>query len=266
MAGRAVQAGSPGDLAAQSQPADELRGAAGGVTRGHARALADHGVEIDVASAARAQGVDGVDVGCRMDRLQHAPVRPAGDWRRSIPSQSWRSSSAVIAVMRAGCSGWPPVSCSSEEGCSKITGGMSAVPYCSLEPLQTQVAVVGAGAAGLYTALCAARAGGAGDAHLGHPAGRVLQLLGPGRTGRRRGRRRQRASAPRRHAQGGARRRAPLGCARCSAPRRRRRSRTSRASACALTPTATAISRSASRAATARGGSCTRGARRPGVG
>ncbi|MEA2144961.1 MAG: L-aspartate oxidase [Solirubrobacteraceae bacterium] len=37
---------------------------------------------------------------------------------------------------------------------------MSAVPYCSLEPLQTQVAVVGAGAAGLYTALCAARAGG----------------------------------------------------------------------------------------------------------
>ena len=84
----------------------------------------------------------------------------AGDWRRSIPSQSWRASSAAIAVMRAGCSGWPPVSCSSEEGCSKITGGMSAVPYCSLEPLQTQVAVVGAGAAGLYTALCAARAGG----------------------------------------------------------------------------------------------------------
>lgn len=34
-----------------------------------------------------------------------------------------------------------------------------ALPYLPLDPLETQVAVVGAGAAGLYTALCAARDG-----------------------------------------------------------------------------------------------------------
>jgi L-aspartate oxidase len=37
--------------------------------------------------------------------------------------------------------------------------GPSRVPYLPVEPLETQVAVVGAGAAGLYTALCAARDG-----------------------------------------------------------------------------------------------------------
>src|SRR5437588_9042764 len=38
---------------------------------------------------------------------------------------------------------------------------MSRVPYWPLDVLETQVAVVGAGAAGLYTALCAAREGAA---------------------------------------------------------------------------------------------------------
>src|ERR1700736_1544049 len=35
------------------------------------------------------------------------------------------------------------------------------VPYLPLQPLESQVAVIGAGAAGLYTALCAARQGAA---------------------------------------------------------------------------------------------------------
>src|SRR5579871_4961469 len=61
--------------------------------------------------------------------------------------------------MRAGCSGCPPVSCSSEDGCSRNTAGMSAVPYWSLAVRESQVVVVGAGAAGLYTSLRAARAG-----------------------------------------------------------------------------------------------------------
>src|SRR5436309_3178452 len=40
-----------------------------------------------------------------------------------------------------------------------IPAAFPQVPYWSLEVTETQVAVVGAGAAGLYTALCAARAG-----------------------------------------------------------------------------------------------------------
>src|ERR1700760_413405 len=36
---------------------------------------------------------------------------------------------------------------------------MTGVPYCALPPLETHVAVVGAGASGLYSALCAARTG-----------------------------------------------------------------------------------------------------------
>ena len=49
--------------------------------------------------------------------------------------------------------------------------------------LPTQVTVVGAGAAGLYTALCARPRGRARDAGLGDAAGRVLELVGAGRAG-----------------------------------------------------------------------------------
>ena len=54
------------------------------------------------------------------------------------------------------------MSCSSEEGCARNTGAAAiAVPYLSLQALRsTEVVVVGAGAAGLYTALTAAREGG----------------------------------------------------------------------------------------------------------
>src|SRR5450755_265842 len=80
---------------------------------------------------------------------------------RSYPSQPRRSSSRVIAVMRAGCSGCSPVWWFMDDGCSRNTGAcaISAVPYLSLEDAETQVAVVGAGAGGMYTALCAARDG-----------------------------------------------------------------------------------------------------------
>src|SRR5664279_5533714 len=66
-----------------------------------------------------------------------------------------------MATMRAGCSGWWPVSCSSEEGCSSNTGAAAMGQYRTgqVQRIETQVAVVGAGAAGLYTALCAARSG-----------------------------------------------------------------------------------------------------------
>lgn len=42
---------------------------------------------------------------------------------------------------------------------SQVHAGHSRVPYLPLDPLETQVAVVGGGAAGLYTAICAAREG-----------------------------------------------------------------------------------------------------------
>ena len=74
----------------------------------------------------------------------------------------------------------------SDEGCSSHTGADAiGVRYRSTcELLRTQVTVVGAGAAGLYTALCAARQGARVSLGLGHAAGRVLELVGPGRAGR----------------------------------------------------------------------------------
>ncbi len=84
-------------------------------------------------------------------------------------------------------------------------GGHRRVPYLPVSAQQTEVAVVGAGAAGLYTALCVARAGRRGHAHLGRPAGRRLQLLGAGRARRRARRRRHPRPPPRRHHHGRAR-------------------------------------------------------------
>src|SRR5689334_25399850 len=63
--------------------------------------------------------------------------------------------------MRAACSGCEPVSCSTELGCSSRTDAIaSTVPLALRETTDSpRLAVVGAGAAGLYTALCAAREG-----------------------------------------------------------------------------------------------------------
>lgn len=56
------------------------------------------------------------------------------------------------------------MSCSSDEGWARNTGAAAIGQYRTgeVQRIETQVAVVGAGAAGLYTALCAARAGGPG--------------------------------------------------------------------------------------------------------
>src|SRR3954463_15370850 len=64
--------------------------------------------------------------------------------------------------MRSLRSGWPgPVSCSSDDGWRKRTGTRAGtVPAVSAsDPLRVDVAVVGAGAAGLYAALTAASEG-----------------------------------------------------------------------------------------------------------
>ena len=68
------------------------------------------------------------------------------------------------------------------------------------------VVVVGAGAAGLYAALCAAREGARVRARLGHAARADGQLLGAGRARRGARRRRQLRAAPRGHRARGARR------------------------------------------------------------
>ena len=81
-------------------------------------------------------------------------------------------------------------------------GGHRRVPYLHVSASQTEVAVVGAGAAGLYTALERRPAGRTRHARLRDPAGRLLQLLGSGRPGRGAVRRRQSRAPPRRHARG----------------------------------------------------------------
>src|SRR5437764_10415456 len=81
---------------------------------------------------------------------------------RSNPSQSRAESSRSMAAMRAARSGCAPVSCRMEDGCSSHTGADAIGGTVSghVQVLAaTNVTVVGAGAAGLYTALCAAREG-----------------------------------------------------------------------------------------------------------
>src|SRR5690349_11518835 len=63
--------------------------------------------------------------------------------------------------MRSTRSGCEPVSWSWEDGCRKRTGATVQVPYPRMprERVEAEIAVVGAGAAGLYAALTAARDG-----------------------------------------------------------------------------------------------------------
>ncbi len=88
----------------------------------------------------------------------------AGDSVTSQSRSAWRTA-AITASMRAGCSGCGPVSCSSDEGWWRKTGRptrgyriptIGAVDHSST---RADLVVVGAGAAGLYCALCAAREG-----------------------------------------------------------------------------------------------------------
>ena len=145
-------------------------------------------------------------------RRTPAGARPAAarsvDRRRLAHARSRASraaaSSASIARMRSGRSGCGPVSCSSDDGWRKKSGAATPVRYSPRvtapppTPLRADVAVVGAGAAGLYAALIAAARGRAGGARVALAAARSRrQLLGAGRDRRRAGRRRlARAATP----------------------------------------------------------------------
>src|SRR5947209_19254295 len=65
-----------------------------------------------------------------------------------------------MATIRAARSGCGPMSWRSEEPCIKRTGGATRLPYPATMPVhRADVAVVGAGAAGLFAAVMAAEAG-----------------------------------------------------------------------------------------------------------
>src|SRR4029079_17078864 len=85
------------------------------------------------------------------------------DSRTSHPSQSRDSSSCSIAVIRAARSGCEPVAWRSDDGWRSSSGraidGYGTPRMNDAPLLQADVAVVGAGGAGLYAAL---RASGAG--------------------------------------------------------------------------------------------------------
>src|SRR6266540_3741271 len=86
----------------------------------------------------------------------------AGDSRTSQCSQSRADSTCSIASIRATRSGCTPVSCSSDDGWRSRSGEAISLPYPRMtEPgrIDADLAVVGAGAAGLYAALTGARSG-----------------------------------------------------------------------------------------------------------
>src|SRR5215217_4068768 len=90
----------------------------------------------------------------------------AGDSRTSQPSQSCASSARSTATMRSARSGWAPVSCSRDEGWRSMSGAGGRtgtwVRYPRMadpERIEADLAVVGAGAAGLYAAYTGAQRG-----------------------------------------------------------------------------------------------------------
>ena len=183
---------------------------------------------------------------------------------RAAPSRASRarSSSASIARMRSARSGCPkPVSCSSEDGWLKKSGRARPLRYRVAEPppipLRADVAVVGAGAAGLYAALVAAREGArvalVSRSPLAQTAsywaqGGIAAALAEG-------------DSPELHVEDtlaagrGAARESAVRVLCEESPGARARARAARA--CASTPTGTAPWRSASRAATRAAGSST---------
>ena len=77
----------------------------------------------------------------------------------SHPNQSWRSISASSAMIRSGRSGCRGTSWASESGWRSQTVRGTRIPYGLLPMDRADLIVVGAGAAGLYAALTAAREG-----------------------------------------------------------------------------------------------------------
>src|ERR687894_1962924 len=78
---------------------------------------------------------------------------------RSKPNQSWRAISASSPAIRSGRSGWPGMSWA-RAASLRNQGGGTPVPYSSVPgPASSDLVVVGAGAAGLFASLVAAREG-----------------------------------------------------------------------------------------------------------
>ena len=204
------------------------------------------------AAAAAANALDRVDVARRVHRGQHVAIDRRRARRARTRASLATSSSRSIATIRAACSGCAPVSCSSEDGCSRNTGAAaiaSTVPHRC--PDSRPRSPSSAPAPPACTRRCAPpRHGRAGDARLGDAAGRVLELLGAGRP--RRGARpgRQPRAALRRHDRRRPRRRARVGGAASCATRRRPRSRTSPSLGVRFDADRHGGSRSGSRAAT----------------
>src|SRR3954451_197919 len=83
----------------------------------------------------------------------------SGDRMTSHPNQSWRSISASSAMIRSGRSGCRGTSWASESWWRSQTVRGTRIPYGLLPMDRADLIVVGAGAAGLYAALTAAREG-----------------------------------------------------------------------------------------------------------
>ena len=115
-----------------------------------------------------------------MDGVERRPIDRRGRRRarsRASPAPPARARSPRSARAAPGAA---PVSCDNEDGCSSDTGADgTGVPYrATMELLATQVTVVGAGAAGLYTPAVRGPRGRARHARLGHAAGRVRRATG----------------------------------------------------------------------------------------
>src|ERR671917_471036 len=83
----------------------------------------------------------------------------AGASTRSHPNQPDADISASRARIRCGRSGWPGMSWWRCASWRSQTGAGTRVPYAAMTAEGSEVVVVGAGAAGLYASLCAAREG-----------------------------------------------------------------------------------------------------------
>ena len=206
--------------------------------------------------------------GCTAVRSERAT---GGDCTRSNPSQPRSDSSCSIALILAGCSGWRAGVVLERARVLQEHGRHREYRTARCRPPNHKSwhsrSRWSAPAPPGCTRRCAPPARAARvTPGLGHAAGRVVELVGPGRP--RRGdvqptTARAAISRTRSPPDGARSASRPRGCC---ARRRRTRSRTWPGSGCASTPIATARCRSASRAATARAGSSTPAARRPAAG
>src|SRR3954470_4621470 len=100
------------------------------------------------------------DDGCTSSKVERAT---SGACTRSQPNQPWALISASSAWIRAGRSGWPGTSwamkSSSRSQIARRERSSIAHTVIACSPVRSDLVVVGAGAAGLFAALTAARKG-----------------------------------------------------------------------------------------------------------